>query len=186
MNTKPHLRLVGLICLLFVLASAQEKPKKCHPAITDSKKLTGTIRVNDRETIEIVGKATYTVTALNSDESLAGTFVFVFAETGRQKIAQAMNKELSEIPASIDQQEVIAQFAKLTECPVLQFDLPAMVLEIAGAKMQLKRFTLNLKESDDEPTLILCTLARQITGGIGRRLNRQALNQRLNCQEEKD
>lgn len=186
MNIKPPIILTSLFCFLLISASAQEKPKKCRPAITDSKKLIGTIKLNDREAIEIVGKATYTITAFNSDESLEGTFIFAIADVERQQIARAMNKELIEIPSTISKQEVIAQFAKLSECPRLEFDFPTMELEISGAKMQVKRGLLNLKETDNEPTLTLCIIARQIKGGLSPRRNRRALYARLNCLEEKD
>lgn len=186
MTTKPHLILISLLCILLVSTIAQEQPKKCRKAITDSKKLIGTLKLKERDAIEIVGQATYTITALNSDESLVGTFVFTLAEAERQKIAQAVNKELRNVPLTFSQQEVVGQFHKLTECPVLKFDFPAIELEVAGAKMRWQRFTLNLKEDDNLPTLMLCTLARRISNGLDRRFNLRSFNQRLTCQPEKD
>lgn len=184
MNTKPPLILISIFCFLLVPSFAQEKPKKCQLATTDSKKLIGTIKLNEQETIEIIGKATYTVTALNSDESLVGTLFFALADAERQKIAQAMNKELSDVPMIIREHEAIGQFHKLTECPRLQFDFPAMDLEIAGAKMQLKPFILNLKKDDDLPTFVLCKRAWRIANGLDRRADGRRLNRILNCTEE--
>lgn len=188
MNTKPQLILISLICFLLISASAQEKPKKCYPATTNSKTLIGTIQLNERETIEIIGKATYTVTDLYSDLSVVGTLVLTLSDVERQKIARAMNRVLNEIPPVISQQKVLGQFHKLTECPVLQFDFSAMELEIAGEKMQLKRFTLNLQEGSGRAMPYFCTIARQLKNGLPMHVHRfyDRIKAAIDCQIEKD
>lgn len=188
MNTKPHFILISLLCFLLVSTTAQEPPKKCRKAITDSKKLIGTFKPKGQAAIEIVGQATYTITDLYSDLSLVGTLVLTLSDAERQKIARAMNKTIDEIPTAISQQKVLGQFHKLTECPVLQFDFPAMTLVLAGENLQLKQFTLNLKEGSGTATLYFCTIARQLKNGLPMHVHRfyGCIKAAIDCQVEKD
>jgi hypothetical protein len=185
MNIKPHLILAGVICLLLISVSAQDKAQDCPKPKTSSQSLTGTISVKDHKPIEIVGKAVFTLTAMNADDSLEGILTFTLSDKGRQTIAQVIQKPLTEIPAAISAKEVVGQFQKQTECPVLQLDFPSMELEAAGARVKLERFTLNLKESDDGVTIYLCTIARQIKRGFGHHSVRR-VNERLNCDVKKN
>ncbi|MBL8206154.1 MAG: hypothetical protein JNM09_18105 [Blastocatellia bacterium] len=187
MKTKPHLVLASVVCLLLSLVFAQDKPRQCPKPTTESKKLSAKILIKNQTPIEIVGQATVTITALNTDDSLEGIFTYTLSNEEQVKIAQALNKRLDDIPSVIHQKEVIGQFHKLTECPVLQLDFPGMELEIAGVRVRLDGFTLTLKETDKGPVILLCTLARRLNRGLDTRGPRSRhFKELVNCQENKD
>lgn len=183
MDIKPHPIFMVIICLLLVSVSAQDEAKKCPKPTTETKQLSATIRIQDQSPMKIVGEASFTLTAMNSDDSLAGIFNFALPDKERQKIAQAMRKNLNDIPAVISLKDVIAQFHKGTECPVLQLDFVAMEIEIAGEKVKLRRFTLNLKEADDSIMIYVCKVARLMNVPTGAKSPIRRVNERLNCLE---
>lgn len=183
MTINPHLIFTGIICLLSVSVFAQDKAKECPKPTTEGKNLSAIILIKNQAPVEMVGKASFTLTAMNADDSLEGIFNFTLPDKERQKIAQALQKILNDIPVVVSMKGVIGQFHKQTECPVLQLDFPAMEMEMGEAKVKLGRFTLNLKEMDDGVTIYLCTIARQINNGLGHHPVRR-VNERLNCQEQ--
>src|SRR5678810_562209 len=68
---------------------------------------------------DVRGKATFTVTAANSDDTLAGTFTYVIPDEARQKIAQLTGKQLTAVPSTFTVKDVVASFQKQTACPVV-------------------------------------------------------------------
>ncbi|HEX4946094.1 MAG TPA: hypothetical protein VFZ34_05505 [Blastocatellia bacterium] len=172
------------LCLFLVGVSVQAQAKKKGNSYTTQAKLVVTkLKVSEGETFDVRGKATFTLVAANSDDSLAGTITYTLPEDARAKIAQITGKPLAQIPQSITQTDVVGQFQKLTACPVVNIDFPAMDVMVAGAKVHFNRFVLSIKEGEHEVALYVCTIARQINNGLPRRGPIRRINEILNGEE---
>ncbi len=171
------------LCLFAIGISAQAQAKKPKPYTTAAKMVVTKLKVSDGESFDVRGKATFTLTAANNDDSLAGTIIYTLPEDARAKIAQITGKPVAQIPATITQTDVVGQFQKLTECPVVNIDFPAMDLMVHGAKIHFNRFVMSMKEGEHEVSIYICTIARQISKGLPRRGPIRRVNEILNGEE---
>ncbi len=171
------------LCLFVIGVSAQAQAKKGKTYTTAAKLVVAKLKVSDGESFDVRGKATFTLTAANSDDSLAGTITYTLPEEARAKIAQITGKPLAQIPQSITQADVVGQFQKLTECPVVHIDFSAMDVMVAGAKIHFNRFVLDIKEGEHEISIYVCTIAKQINRGLPRRGPIRRINEILNGEE---
>ena len=164
--------------------SVQAQGKKKGETITTEPKLVVTkLKVGEGETLEVRGRATYTLTAANSDDSMAGVITYTLSEDARNKIAQIKGIAVAKVPTTVTQKDVVAQFQKLTECPVVHLDFPAMDLVIEGVNLHFNRFVLDVKEGASPITLYMCTIARQINNGLPRRGPIRKINEIINGEE---
>lgn len=190
MNIKTHRTIVAIGCFLFFasLVLAQEKAKKPPIVLTESKLLISQLPLNEKTSIEITGKAGFRITAYNSDDSLAGILTFTISADSKQRIAQAMNKREEDISNTIVQDGIVANFAKETECPTIHLVFPGMELALSGKKLRFDRFVLDLKETDEPISQILCIAARRISRGynLGGRGPARRINEILNGEEDKE
>lgn len=165
------------VSLMVLLSGAQAQNKKKGETITTKAKLVVTkLKVGEGEAIDVRGKATYTLTAANSDGSLAGTITYALPDEARQKISEVTGKPLASIPASITQADVVAEFQKLTECPVVHLDFKPMDVMVAGAKLHFNKYVLDISDEGKEINNMVCIIARQINAarpyrGPVRRIN---------------
>jgi hypothetical protein len=171
------------LCLFVVGTAAQAQAKKGKPYTTAAKLVVTKLKVSDGESFDVRGKATFSLTAANSDDSLAGTITYTLPDDARAKIAQITGKPLAQVPASITQQDVVGQFQKLTECPVVHIDFAAMDVMVAGAKLHFNRFVLDIKEGEHDISIYVCTIAKQINKGLPRRGPIRRINEILNGEE---
>jgi hypothetical protein len=172
------------ICLLVLGLAAQAQVKKKGETITTAPKLVVTkLKVSEGETFEVRGKATFTLTAANADDSLAGTLVYTLPEDARAKIAQITGKPLAQVPASVTQTDVVAQFQKLTECPVIHLDFSAMDVVVLGAKVHFNRFVLDISDQGKPIHMMVCKIAEQIKRGLPRRGPIRRINEIINGEE---
>ncbi|MBL8205048.1 MAG: hypothetical protein JNM09_12520 [Blastocatellia bacterium] len=171
------------LCLFVVGISAQAQNKKAKPYTTAAKMVVTKLKVSDGESFDVRGKASFTLTAANSDDSLAGTITYTLPEDARAKIAQITGKPLAQVPQSITQTDVVGQFQKLTECPVVHIDFPAMDVTVHGAKIHFNRFVMDMKEGEHDASIYICTIARQIGKGLPRRGPIRRVNEILNGEE---
>ncbi len=137
------------------------------------------LRVGDAVRHEVRGRATFTLTAANDNDTVAGTLVYAIPAESRQALAQATGKALNSIPASVTQKNVVASFQKGTACPVVQLETRALELEVAGAKLQFNRIVLEVTETADEVPQHFCAWARQINVNRQRRGVIASLNRLL-------
>src|SRR5262245_8945372 len=146
MNTRMNIQISRSLIVLFLLgvgvfANAQTaKPVSYStaPKLSISKLKTG-----EADAYDVRGKITFTVTAANSDDTVAGTVNYTLPDDARQKIASMTGKQLSEIPASVTRKDVIAQFAKGTGGSIINLEINSMDLEAAGTKVYFNRVTLD-------------------------------------------
>lgn len=144
---------------------------------------------------EVRGKATYTVTAANSDDSLAGTLTYLIPDDARQKIAAATGKQVASVNATVTMRDVVASFQKTTACPVVHIEVGPLEMDASGAKIKFQRkVVLDIQGiepgSFDKPTpaqemaMQFCVWTKQInSGGIRRGVIRR-VNELINGDEQ--
>jgi len=114
---------------------------------------------------EIRGKVTFTLTAANNDDTLTGTLIFTIPNEARQKMAQASGKSLNSIPVSVAQKDVVAGFRRGAACPVVNLEIGALELDVAGVKLSFNRIVVDVIETPGEVPQHICAWTRQINSG---------------------
>lgn len=193
MNTTVSRILLTLTALLGlgIVASAQT-PKPV--AYTTAAKLSiAKLKVSESETFDVRGKVSFTVTAANSDDTVAGTLAYTIPDDARQKIASMTGKPINSIPSSVTRKDVIAGFQKATQPPILHLEISAMDLDVAGAKITFTRIQLDInareggnitKFTNEEMEALFTAWARQIGAGRARRGIIAAMNKRINGEDD--
>ncbi len=157
------------------------------PKVTVAKLKTG-----ETETYDVRGKVTFTITAANSDDTVAGTMTYTIPDDARQKIAAVSGKPLSSVPASITRKDTVAGFQKMTAPPIIHMEITPMEVDVAGAKINFNRITLDItahdstdqKYSAEEMETLLTKWAQQIANGRPRRGIIAAMNRRIAGEED--
>jgi hypothetical protein len=129
----------------------------------------------EKETLE--GRASFTVTKANDDDTITGIFVFTISDDARQKLAELSDYDLEEIPAKFSREDVTARFQKGTSCPTLHLEIPSVEMEAAGTTMRFERIVLDIAETQQQMSQYFCAWSRQINarrhrGGIITAINR--------------
>ena len=157
-------RIVGIsVCLLLlsVASFAQEKVRKTETISTASKLILAKLN-----STEVKGTAIFTLASVSNDGTLTGNLVYTLPELERQKIAQALNKPIAEIPANLTANNLIAKFAKNTHCPDIHLEFVELDLEVLGTKLHLTPFVLRLTESDQKLSRALCIWTDRTNKGV--------------------
>lgn len=182
---KAHRLPAFLLCCVFLVVglAAPAQTKKGKTITTGPKLVVTKLKVSDGEAFEVRGQATFTLAAANPDSSLAGTITYSLPNDARARMAQITGQPLAQIPQSIRQPDVVGLFQKLTECPVVHIDFPAMDMVVQGAKIHFNRFVLDIKEGEHEIAPYICVIARQIKQGRLYRGAVQRINEIINGEE---
>lgn len=171
---------------LGTIASAQEAPPRPVAYTTAPKLVIAKIRSGEEDVYDVRGKVTFTVTAANSDDTIAGTLNYSIPDDARQKIAQMTGKPINTIKSTLTQQGVIATFQKGTGAPLIHLEISPFDADVNGAKMRFNRVVVDIpgrqggnvgKYSTEEVEVLFTVWTRQInTGrqarGVIARLNR--------------
>lgn len=158
------LRFVVLIVCLFALPPfvfAQEKVRKTETISTASKLILAKFN-----TTEVKGAVIFTLASANDDGTLMGNLVYALPEMERQKMAQSLNQPLAAIPANLTANNLVAKFVKNTHCPDIRLEFAALDLEVAGTKLQLNQFVLNLAETQQKLARALCIWTDRTNKGV--------------------
>jgi hypothetical protein len=126
-------------------------------------------KLGESEAYEVRGKATFTLTAANYDDTVIGTLVFTIPEGARKKIAEASGEPLTSIPARVARKDVAAGFRKGTSCPEVSLEIGATELDVAGAKLSFDHVVVNIVENLEEVPQHFCVWTRQINANRQRR-----------------
>jgi hypothetical protein len=175
MNKKTFSAILTLLSLLALslTASAQEKAQDKAPkpeTISTGTKLVVTkLKIGEGYAFDVRGKATFTLSAANMDDTVAGTIVYTIPVDARQKVAEITGKPLAQIPESVTVKDVVAGFQKATSCPTVLLEFSPMDIDIAGVKSHFNRFVLDIKEGPSEMAQLFCVWTRQINNGRSRR-----------------
>ena len=143
---------------------------------------------------DVRGKAIFTITAANSDDTLAGTFNYLIPDESRQKIAQSTGKQLSAVPSAVTVKDVVASFQKGTACPVVHIEVGPMDIEAAGAKIRFTRKivldvtgmepgSVEKPTPEQEMAIIFCVWTKQINNAGIRRGPIRRMNELINGED---
>jgi hypothetical protein len=182
---------LALICLALPVLSgaalAQEQVTPKPVAYTTAPKLViAKVRSGEEDVYDVRGKVTFTVTAANSDDTIAGTLNYTIPDDARQKISQLTGRPLNTIKSTLTQQGVIANFQKGTGAPLINLEISSFDADVSGAKLRFNRIVVDIpgrqggnlaKYSLEEVEVLFTVWTRQInTGrqarGVIGRLNR--------------
>ncbi|MFN0084815.1 MAG: hypothetical protein ACKVX9_05465 [Blastocatellia bacterium] len=193
MNTKfTRILLTATFMIGLGIAAAAQAPK---PVVytTAAKLSIAKLKVTETETYDVRGKVTFTVTAANSDDTVAGTLSYTIPDDARQKISSMTGKQVTSIPSSVTRKDVVAGFQKATQPPVLHLEISSMDLDVAGVKVVFNRIQLDInareggnitKFSNEEIEALFTAWARQIGAGRARRGIIAAMNKRINGEDD--
>jgi len=183
MNTKFPRAIFAVIFMLGVgiiaNAQAQQVTPKPIAYTTKPKVLIAKLKSGDQDVYDVRGNVSFTVTAANSDDTVAGTLVYTLPDDARQKIAAMSGKALTAVPASINRKDVIAAFQKGTQAPILHLEITAMDVDVAGVKLHFNRIVLDINfrdpnvgapsYSNEEMEALFSKWVQQINNGRARR-----------------
>ncbi len=153
--------LLGCLIAYQPFAFAQEKARKTETISTASKLIAAKL-----DAIEVKGIAMFTLAAVSNDGTLTGNLVFTLPDVERQKIAQSLNKPLTEIPAYLAASNFTARFEKNTHCPDLRLVVTELKLEVAGSKLHFNRFILTFPEGPQRLARALCIWTDRTNKGV--------------------
>ena len=124
MNTKFSRAIFALVCLLGLssIANAQAQPQYTPKKVafaTAQKLVIAKLKSGEADAYDVRGKVAFTVTAGNSDDTIAGTLTYTIPDDARQKIASMSGKAVGSVPATITRNDIIASFQKATAPPIL-------------------------------------------------------------------
>src|SRR5215510_9433997 len=84
-------------------APAAQAPQAVTPKpmvySTVAKLTVAKLKTGETDVYDVRGKITFTVTAANSDDTVAGTMVYTIPDDARQKIASMTGKQLNAVPS---------------------------------------------------------------------------------------
>jgi hypothetical protein len=176
------LRVVLLFaCLVSVSAFAQEKARKTETISTTSKLILAQFNAT-----EIKGTTVFTLASANNDGTLTGNLVYTLPELERQKIAQALSKPITEIPANLTANNLSAKFEKNAHCPDIRLEFAALDLELSGAKFHLNRFVLSFAETPSKLSRALCIWTDRANKGVTNKGIIQYINLLLKGEEDEE
>lgn len=183
----------ALLALTAVTFGQQPQQAAKPVAFVISKNLAiGKLSQGGADVYDVRGKLSYTVTAANSDDTVAGTVTYTIPDDARQKIAELGGKPLAQVPKEVTKKDVIAGFQKGTEPPVIHLELTGLDLDVAGVKARLSRVTLdinarmseNSRYTKEEMEVLFTVWARQILAGRSRRGPIARINKVINGEED--
>jgi hypothetical protein len=186
MNTKTFRAILTTLFLLALslTAAAQEKAKKPETISTTTKLVISKLKIGEGYSFDVRGKATFTLTAANMDDTVVGTITYTIPDDARQKVAELTGKPLSQIPTSVTAKDVIAGFQKATACPTVHLEFSPMDVDIAGVRSHFNRFVLDINESSQELAQLFCVWTKQINNARARRGVIARMNVILNGEED--
>lgn len=184
---------VALLALNAVAFGQQPQAPAKPVAFAIAKNLAiGKLSQGGADVYDVRGKLTFTVTAANSDDTIAGTVVYSIPDDARQKIAELGGKPLAQVPNSVTKKEVVANFQRGTEPPVIHLELIGLDLEVAGVKTRFSRVVLDINARTNEPSrytkeemeALFTVWAKQILNGRARRGPIARMNKVINGEED--
>jgi len=160
-------------------AQAQQITPKAIAYITAPKMVIAKLKNGEQDAYDVRGKISFTVTAANSDDTVAGTLAYTIPDDARQKIAAMSGKALTAVPSSITRKDVVASFQKATSAPVLHLEVNAMDVDVVGVKLHFNRIGIDVSARDpnvgtppysnEEMEALLTKWVEQINKGNSRR-----------------
>ena len=197
MNTKFTKVLFAVACLfglagMSIVANAQQATPKAVAYSTAPKLVIAKLKSGEADAYDVRGKVSFTITAANSDDTVAGTLTYTLPDDARQKIASMSGKAVNAISPTVTRKDIVASFQKATEPPVLHLEITGMDVDVAGVKMRFSRIVLDINARDSHPQdysvqemeALITVWARQILNGRSRRGIIARMNKVINGEPE--
>ncbi len=191
MNTKLMRTALTLVIALGAAIAVNAQPAATPKPVvftTAPKLAIAKLKNSETDVYDVRGKITYTITAANSDDTLAGTINYTIPDDARQKIAAMTGKPLASVPSSITRKDVVSGFQKATAPPIIHLEISPMDVDVAGAKLYFNRIQLDINARDggsaakfsiEEMEVLITKWAQQILAGRARRGIISAMNRRI-------
>jgi hypothetical protein len=187
MNTRIFSTLLAALFLLALgttaLAQGAQKTGKVT-ITTPTKMVISKIKISEGDAYDVRGKASLTLTAANSDDTVTGNLTYTVPDDARQKIASMTGKPLAQVPSTVTLKDITGSFQPTTACPVIHLEFSPTQVDIAGVKAVFGRFVLDINQSSQEKDLLFCKWAEQINSSRSRRGIIRRLNELINGVEE--
>lgn len=145
-----------------VVCSYISKVKPATGFPTTPKNVNAKLKLADGTGFFVSGRATYTVSQANENDTVTGTLVFDLPAEARKKIAQASNRSLNSVLTIVSVDELTASFQRGTACPQIRLLLAAKTVQIADAQLSFDRVVLNINETPEQMNQLFCSWTRQI------------------------
>jgi hypothetical protein len=170
-------RFSSMFLVSLLLLTPGNNGQNSDPVIFTTLPKPATAKVISAEKAALEGRASFTVTRAEDDDTITGVFVFTISDDARQKMAELSNSDLEEIPAKFSSEDVTAKFQKGTSCPTLHLEIPSVEMEAVGTRMRFDRIVLDIVETQQQMSQLFCAWSRQINarrhrGGIIAAINR--------------
>ncbi len=151
---------------------------------TVPKRIAANLKLSNGSTSSMHGFATLTVVKANEDDSLTGTLVYRLPDDARQKIAQASGRKLAEVPTSITQTNLTANFRRGTACPLVKLQVLANDAAVGDATVNFDNVTLDITETPTQINQLFCSWTRQINAKRQRLGIIAAINRLITVEED--
>lgn len=161
-----------------------EQPKAPVVFTTAPKLVAANLKLADGSNSIIRGRAMLTVVKANQDDSLTGTLVFLLPDEARQKIAQSSGRKLIEIPTSISQKDLTANFHRGTACPLIKLLVSANDIEAGSSMLHFDGLALDIHETPAQINQLFCSWTRQVNAKRQRLGIIAAINRLITVEEE--
>lgn len=155
----------GLLLLSYSMTGFAQEPVRQKPETiaTVSKLVISKVRVGEGDAYEIRGKAVFSITAANSDNTVTGNLVYTIPEEARQKLVQLSGKPLNQIPATTTVKDLNGEVSPIgydanapDACAIVHLNFSALQMEIAGTRAFAARFTLDINNNGRDIEKYFC------------------------------
>jgi hypothetical protein len=175
-----------LLVLIVASATGFTQTKKPDPFSTTPKLVVTKLKRGDADLAEVRGKASFTILAANSDDTMSGTMTYAIPDDARKEIAKQANKSLNDVPATLTQNDVVANFQKATACPAVHLEFSPMDIKVAGLDLHFNRYVVDVNESAAKIPTLICVWTRQINNGKARRGVIREMNDYINGENSRE
>jgi hypothetical protein len=154
--------ILALACWLSINPVTPAQSAKPVVFTTVSKIMTARLSAGERSEADLPGRAAFTLTSANDDDTITGILVYTFSDEGRAKFAELTGQELNSVPPYIFKKDVVATFRKGTACPIAHLIVPPTEIVLEEAAIRLERVFLEINEAHGQMPQLLCAWARQV------------------------
>ena len=189
--------LFAMTCVFFLSAPALAQGQQATPKpvvfTTAPKLVIAKLRSGEQDVYDVRGKVTFTVTAANSDDTIAGTLNYTIPDDARQKIAQMSGKPINSVKTAVSQANVVAAFQKGTGAPLIHLEISPMDVDVSGVKMRFNRIVVDINGREggnvtpysvEEMEALFTVWTRQINNGRARRGIIARMNRAINGESD--
>ncbi len=151
---------------------------------TAPKLIAANLKLSNGSNSSVRGFATLTIVKANEDDSLTGTLVYRLPDDVRQKIAQSSSRKLADVPNSISQTNLTANFRRGTACPLVRLQVLANDAVVGDAIVHFDSVTLDIAETPVQINQLFCNWTQQINAKRQRLGIIAAINRLITVEEE--